>query len=75
MRYLLLSSCLLLLLSCAGVHKNLQKETGEVNEVEQVALRSAELTRVRLANLGNAPASRAGAGAGATSARTFSSLA
>ena len=35
MRYLLLSSCLLLLLSCAGVHKNLQTETGEVNLIQK----------------------------------------
>ena len=35
MRYLLLSSCLLLLLSCAGVHKNLQTETGDVNLIQK----------------------------------------
>ena len=35
MRYLLLNSCLLLLLSCAGVHKNLQNETGDVNSIQK----------------------------------------
>jgi hypothetical protein len=33
MRYLLLSSCLLLLLSCAGVHKNLQTQKGDVSSI------------------------------------------
>ena len=54
---------------------SIEKETGVVNEVQQVALRTAELSRVRLTNLGNAPASRTEAGAGASSARTFSPLA
>ncbi len=35
MRYLLLNSCLLLLLSCAGIHKNLQIETGDVNLIQK----------------------------------------
>ena len=35
MRYLLLSSCLLLLFSCAGVHKNLQTETGDVHLIQK----------------------------------------
>jgi len=54
---------------------SIEKETGVVNEVQQVALRTAELSRVLLTNLGNATASRVGAGAGASSARTFSPLA
>jgi len=35
MRYLLLNSCVLLLLSCAGIHKNLQTETGDVNSIQK----------------------------------------